>query len=781
MSEIDAHQAPAQKARGRSLRRLLGAQLVGRMTLPAYLVISVILANLPARLATGAHEVRAGLSMATYLPVAMLVDLRDLLFVYAATCLLVAVLVWGGMRLAARWRGTGPRPRYHLVLSRTAPLCTSVLFAVSLVAAVTAAQFRIERGLYPTRYDLEVGAGMTGLLDGVIGVLRLDPFLWPSVASTVAFGLVTWLTWRALPRARPFDHWREPVLLLVAVGISTAGFFGLHRAAPLVARSLPHWRAVGSPLAVLIGSSYESANVQVGAAALLRQLRLPVELRAQGAALLGLDPASAPRLVPGADGCSPHPLAQPFGPPTEPVAGGSEGGTYLGELDTALRMLSRSLLSEQQGPLQLWQLALESFRGDDLHALNADAPAEIAPVTNGLYEAARSGTRAVIAAPHMYGAGSRTSQGLSAMFCGLGTMPLGLAFGRDLGLLPVRCLPDILHDAGFDMAFYFGGGPDFDNMRVFFNYHAIDHIISKLDFQDEISQQGWDKPDQASDQVLFDRALRDSAAQASDRARYTLLLSLTNHFPFLLPDDAPPEIASRVARALDRAHDSLSRSDRGRIETFSYTDRVVGSFLDAVSSSPRGNRSIVVVSADHSTGHARAWRREAGPSLLRDKVAFARIPFLLVFPDQLVDNAHEPAAVRAQIARINELLSQHVVSQNDIPRILLALLDASPELASVPVAWRWHTIGGQRLSPYFRPPDPSAAVVGIDGRSRLVLGRDAPPSPLALDPIIRPTLDPELVAQHDPHLLPSAAFMSAFMQSYGDRCWQAANIHVEAD
>jgi hypothetical protein len=312
-------------------------------------------------------------------------------------------------------------------------------------------------------------------------------------------------------------------------------------------------------------------------------------------------------------------------------------------------------------------------------------------------------------------------------------------------------------------------------MRAFLNYHGIDRIISKLDFQAELWEQSWDAPDQASDSLVFDRALEDSTARGLERAQFNLVLSLTNHFPFVLPEDAPTEIAAQVGQAL-RDGDAVSRSDRARIETFSYTDRVVGSFLEALASSPQAGRSIVVLVADHSTGHARAWQPQKDPSVARDKVAFARIPFLIVFPETLVTSAPEPQAARARLARINELLSRHLLSQNDIPRMLLTLLDASPELGSVPAEWRWHSLGGQRLSPHFRPPDAAATVLGIDGRSRLVLGRDDPPFPLPLDVVVQPTLDPALVAEHDPHLLPAAAFLSAFVQSYGDRCWQVSNI-----
>ena len=66
----------------------------------------------------------------------------------------------------------------------------------------------------------------------------------------------------------------------------------------------------------------------------------------------------------------------------------------------------------------VWQLTLESFRADDIHAVNPRAAREIAPFVNGLYE-----NGDVLASRATYQAGVRTAHGLGALACGLGTMP----------------------------------------------------------------------------------------------------------------------------------------------------------------------------------------------------------------------------------------------------------------------------------------------------------------------------------------------------------------------
>jgi hypothetical protein len=536
---------------------------------------------------------------------------------------------------------------------------------------------------------------------------------------------------------------------------------------------------------IFISSGAIHENIHLGARSVFQRIELPIELRVPGAATFGFAPAAAARLgnEEGSTSCAPHPLALPLNVGPEPGAAaavddGSAATTLDAtvELQQSLRRLSKLLLHERRVPLRLWHVVLESYRGDDIHALNDQAPADLAPVAARLYARAAGPRPSVIAPRNHYGAGTRTSQGLSAMTCGLGTMPMGLSFGRDFGLLPLRCLPDVLKDAAFSTAFYYGSTPDFDNMRAFLNYHGIDRLVTKLDFQQELGEQDWGAPDWATDVAVFRRALADSTSRPANDPQYNLVLSLTNHFPFSIPPDGPTGLAERVRRVIEKSGRPVGSDDAARLATFAYTDHALGELVEAIEGSEAAAQSLIVIAADHPTSDFLVWQDWGDASAAQRKVPLTRIPLFVVFPPALIAASADPERTRAAIERVNEILRRHPTSQNDVPLLVLELLSHLRQLRSIPEAWRWHTIGGQRMSVHFRAPrHPEAAVLGVDGASRVfVVGGDGVFLPV--NDVARPTFDLARVSATAPDLLPATAFLAAFIQSYGSRCWQVDHI-----
>lgn len=97
----------------------------------------------------------------------------------------------------------------------------------------------------------------------------------------------------------------------------------------------------------------------------------------------------------------------------------------------------------------------------------------------------------------------------------------------------------------------------------------------------------------------------------------------------------------------------------------------------------------------------------------------SRIPFFIhIFPESLRDHPDREKVLKA-VRRLNSLLKTAIVSQNDIPRMIIALLSHSKEFRSLPKNQRWHTLGGQRLSPFSTPPGSNSEgiVWGVDGKS----------------------------------------------------------------
>ena len=76
-------------------------------------------------------------------------------------------------------------------------------------------------------------------------------------------------------------------------------------------------------------------------------------------------------------------------------------------------------------------------------------------------------------------------------------------------------------------------------------------------------------------------------------------------------------------------------------------------------------------------------------------------------------------ALRDALRGAQQHLDAGPLSLNDVPSMVLALLSSSTSLAALPAAQRWHTMGGQVTSPFFRPIRAGAVIHGVNGVSEV--------------------------------------------------------------
>ncbi|MFW5740230.1 MAG: sulfatase-like hydrolase/transferase, partial [Myxococcota bacterium] len=657
-------------------------------------------------------------------------------------------------------------------LQRTLVPTTIVLVMSETLGSVWAAEHKIERGLFPTMFEFAHASTDAGFAKAGMQVFLLSRFAYPTLLSFAALALIAVAYRRASRRFAVPGPRRVSVTMLLAAAAVALGCFGFHRASPLLFASVPNWRAIESPLHVFTSFGVERENVRLGALALFQKLALPPPERGAGSALLGLPTDAGDRLsqVHDTSQCLPHPAAVPVAPPG-PAPKERKGG-YHHALHTTLDQLSQALFEGRKGPVRVWVLALESLRADDVHALHPRAHSNIAPFVTSLYERARSGGTDVVVAEHMMQAGCRTSQGLAAMTCGMGTMPYGLSAARDLGLLPLRCLPDVLADASFRTAFYYGSNPSFDNMLAFLNYHGFDRIKAEKDYVEEVPHQGWSVPDA----IVFAQAFEDSEREPRSQSQLNFAMSLTNHFPFKRPEDFPAVVGDRVAEAVNGS--DVGADDVARLETLSYTDWAFEQLVSRIGAAESAGDTFIVAAADHSTTDYFLWREDGAMGAERDR-ATTQIPFMVVFPKPFLARAAHPARARQLVGRLNALLADTALSQNDIPRFVLALLMHSEPLGTLPEEWRWHNLGGQRLSPSFEVPGhPDAVTIGLDPTLRICVANEEGVFKRT-EESSKLTLDVESAMQQGPTLRPAAAVFASMLQGYGKHCWEAKTIRRE--
>jgi hypothetical protein len=725
-----------------------------------YLVVALVFALLPARIALASHQAQFAGRAWELVVVGMAADSPFVVATYALVNVVGAAIAWG---IARRL----PSPR---ALRIAAVVATAAGFLFVLWGTISASEFKVERGLYPTSFDLSMGLADRAYVRSALGTFFLSRFLWGWVLALAGFVLLSWGFLRATDQPSPRRPVPEAALTAFVLGAVALLGFGLHRASPHLSSNFANWRVVESPFPVFfrsLGTSHE--NIRFGYIALVEHIGSPEADRAPGAAMLGLPPDAGRRVADVAD-CSPHPLAEPFSVPTRDAGAGSNH-EFASRVGSVVDELSRELFADRKR-VRVWHVGLESMRADDIAALNPKVPAGLTPTLDGLHTAAAMPEPRVIAARRMHQAGVRTSQGLAALVCGTGTMPWGLSSARDLGLPPLRCLPDVLKDAGFSLHFYYGSNPAFDNMQSFLHYHGFDHLMTERDYVEDTPHRGWAVPDR----IVLSQALAASDARPQGESQYNLLMTLSHHHPFDRPEDLPAEVGERVRKIAAASGQSVGADHLKRLDTLSYSDFALGEMIAKLEASAAAADSLLVIGGDHATADYFLWRGGATLSGAERQHALSHIPFLVVFPEELVKSCANPARVHSLISDLNTLLGDRPTSQNDVPRLILGLLARGAALSTLPETERWHTLGGQTLSPHFRVASaPDTVVIGVDAASRLFRITEAG-AMVDPDEPAKPVFDVESARGVTPTLMPEAALLSSFMTGYARRCWPWSSI-----
>ena len=283
----------------------------------------------------------------------------------------------------------------------------------------------------------------------------------------------------------------------------------------------------------------------------------------------------------------------------------------------------------------------------------------------------------------MYAVGGRTCRGMMALLCGHPDIGGETILKRPRAMGEFLTLPKVLKDRGYETLFIYGGDPNFDNMGSFFRAHGMERIVG----QDEIGKDkagNWGVPDE----MIFDTAHK-TFEQMGDKKFFAVVLTVSNHEPFVVPTDKTP---------LEPASSPAGK----RRNALRYADWALGNFFRTARESRYFKRTIFVLVAD--TGRALDQR------LILD-VPGHRIPCLIYAP-----------GIRPAIAPPRRI--DTVCSQTDVPPTVLSLLGGSYD----------HCFLGRDLLS-IRPGD-GFAFLHEDDRLGFVRGNHALLLPPLCDPIL---------------------------------------------
>lgn len=180
----------------------------------------------------------------------------------------------------------------------------------------------------------------------------------------------------------------------------------------------------------------------------------------------------------------------------------------------------------------------------------------------------------------VYATGDRSAKGLTGILSGYPAQPRTtiMQFPSKTASLPA--LPRDLRAQGYNTGFYYGGEPEFANIKSYLVNAGFDSIVGKQDFD----AKDWNSKWGAHDHVVFGRMLRDLAHAREPFFR--TLFTLSSHEPFEVPVPTAIPGATEQSLFLNAHH---------------YTDQSLGNFLRAARAEPWWNRTLVIIIADH--GH----------------------------------------------------------------------------------------------------------------------------------------------------------------------------------
>ncbi len=182
---------------------------------------------------------------------------------------------------------------------------------------------------------------------------------------------------------------------------------------------------------------------------------------------------------------------------------------------------------------------------------------------------------------HFYANGSRSDQGIAAVFSGAYALPQ-----KSIIFEPSKAekLPHLLKDlnlSGYHTAFYYGGELNFANMNTYFLNAQIDELVSGHDFD----AKDWNSKWGVHDHIVLERFTRD-VLQESQRPFFKSVFTLTSHEPFEIPTTYKYGEQTEEQKFLS---------------THYYTDSAIFRFVETFKKTPVWDSTLVIIMADH--GH----------------------------------------------------------------------------------------------------------------------------------------------------------------------------------
>jgi phosphoglycerol transferase MdoB-like AlkP superfamily enzyme len=179
-----------------------------------------------------------------------------------------------------------------------------------------------------------------------------------------------------------------------------------------------------------------------------------------------------------------------------------------------------------------------------------------------------------------YSSGDRTDKGISAIISSYPALPKGSIVNYPEKTAKLQGLGKIFSDNAYATQFYYGGEPEFMNIKSYLNAQKFQQLITKENFSDTEMNSKWG----AHDDAVMKKLVNDIPQMK--QPFFTGWLTLSSHEPFETP-------VPKVFNGNDKETKFLN--------SLHYTDSVVYNFINELKKMPSWQNTIVIISADH--GH----------------------------------------------------------------------------------------------------------------------------------------------------------------------------------
>ena len=181
---------------------------------------------------------------------------------------------------------------------------------------------------------------------------------------------------------------------------------------------------------------------------------------------------------------------------------------------------------------------------------------------------------------NVYASGDRTNKGIPAILSGYPAMPNTTIIYSAKKSGKISVLSSLYKEKGYSTPFFYGGEPEFANIKSYLVHGGFDPIVGKDDFAATDLNSKWG----AHDGVVMNRVFE--SLNKSTTPFFATWLTLSSHEPFETPVSTVFTGDGNTTKFLNSLH---------------YTDQVVGDFIDKCSQQPWWNNTVVIITGDH--GH----------------------------------------------------------------------------------------------------------------------------------------------------------------------------------